>query len=176
MLIATAHVLGAIIAVIVFGFIVAALGAWEQERNRKAVIQEVSIALGIPAEELDDQKHAATLIRFSADRFSSELLRNRISDLCGLLSTVWNWLGTALQVVLLGAVIWYSFSNSSVAVNAWWILAIAIFFWLASVVFALICKLLTGRYPGQAKLVRNQLALFVASPKPTTVAPDQNAA
>lgn len=163
MLIATAHVLGAVITVIVFGFAVLALGSWEQERNRKAAVQEASIAVGISPDEIDDPAHADKLIRFSADRFSSELFRNRFSDLCGIINTAWGWIGTGAQVMVLGLVIWYSFSDSRVAVNAWWIVVIAVFFWICSVAFSLICKLLTGRFPGQARQARKVLAQLVAA-------------
>lgn len=178
MFIVAAHILGSIVALFAFGFAVLALSAWEQDRNRKAAIREASFALGIPAEELDDPRHTAKVIRFSAERFSSELFRNRLSDLCGVVNSVWGWLGITLQVAVLGAVIWYSFSDSKVAVHAWWMVAIAVLFWVISVVFALICKLLTGRYPGQAKQARKMLAQLVATQrsKAADVDDDWNAA
>jgi hypothetical protein len=162
-IIAICHVLGSIVAVIAFGFAIGLLAAWEQQRNRKIALQEASISLGIPLDRLDDPGNSDRVFKFAADRFSSELLRNRLSDLCGLANTTWGWLGTALQVVILGTVIWYSFSDPSVAVNSWWLVAIAVFFWLVSVAFALLCKLLTGRFPGQARLARKQLAQAVVS-------------
>lgn len=163
MLIAAGHVLGAVSALIAFGLAVLALGAWELERNQKAAAQEASIALGIPSDELNDPAHAAKVIRFAADRCSSELFRNRLSDLCGLIRTVWGWIGTVAQVVVLGAVIWHSISDPSVAVHAWWIVPIAVFFWITSVAFSYICKLFTGRYPGQARQARKLLAQLVES-------------
>jgi hypothetical protein len=168
MLIAIAHIVGAVVAVFVFGFAVLAVGAWEQERNRKAAVQEASIALGISPDELDNPDNAESVIRFSSDRFSSELFRNRLSDLFGYVSTVWGWLGTALQVAVLGGVIWYSFSDSQVAIYAWWVLAIAVIFWVTSVLFALICKLLTGRYPGQARQARKMLGKLLEARKSTS--------
>jgi hypothetical protein len=167
MLIATAHIIGAVVAVFVFGFVVLAIAAWEQERNRKAAVQEVSIALGISPDEIDNPEHAERIIRFSSDRFSSELFRNRLSDLFGLVSTAWGWLGTTLQVAVICGVIWYSLSDSQVAIYAWWVLAIAVFFWVASVLFALLCKLITGRYPGQARQARKMLGQLLEARKPT---------
>lgn len=166
MLIAIAHIIGAVVAVFVFEFSVLALGAWEQEHNRKAAVQEACIKLGILPDEIDNPEHVERIVLFSSDRFSSELFRNRLSDLLGFVSTGWRWLGTALQVAVLCGVIWHSFSDAQVAIRAWWVLAIAVFFWVASVLFALICKLLTGRHPGQARQARKILGQLLEARKP----------
>ncbi len=160
--IAVAHVLGAIIAVFAFGVAVLTLSAWELKRNQKAAAEEISIALAIPVESLDNAENAPNVVRFTAARFSSDLLRNRLSDLCGLIQVGWEWLGTLLQVGVLIGVIWYSFTDSAQnAVHAWWVVGIAIFFWITSVAFGFACKLVTGRYPGQAKQARKELAEYV---------------
>lgn len=160
--IAVAHVLGAIIAVFAFCAAVLALSAWELKRNQKAAAEEVSIALGIPIESLDNAENATKVVRFTAARFSSDLFRNRLSDLCGWVQIGWGWLGTLLQAGVLIGVIWYSFTDSAQnAAHAWWVVGIAIFFWITSVVFGLVCKLVTGRFPGQARQARRQLAEYV---------------
>ncbi len=161
-IIAVAHVLGAIIAVFAFGAAVLALSAWELKRNQKTAAEEISIALGIPAESLDNAENATMVVRFTAARFSSDLFRNRLSDLCGWVQIGWGWLGTLLQAGVLIGVIWYSFTDDAQnAVHAWWLVGIAIFFWVTSVIFGLVCKLVTGRFPGQARLARKQLAEYV---------------
>ena len=161
-IIAVAHVLGAIIAVLTFGAAVLALSAWELKRNQKAAAEEISIALGIPVESLDNAENASKVVRFTAARFSSDFFRNRLSDLCGWVQIGWGWLGTLLQVGVLIGVIWYSFTDSAQnAVHAWWVVGIAVFFWITSVAFGLVCKLVTGRFPGQARQARKQLAEYV---------------
>lgn len=40
----------------------------------------------------------------------------------------------------------------------WLVLAVAVFFWLASVAFSPVCVVLTGRYPGEAKAARKVIA------------------
>jgi hypothetical protein len=161
-IIAIAHALGAIIAVFAFGAAVLALSAWELRRNQKAAAEEVSIELGIPVESLDNAENASKVIRFTAARFSSDLFRNRLSDLCGWVQIGWGWLGTLLQVGVLIGVIWYSFTDGAQnAVHAWWVVGIAFFFWVTAVAFGLVCKLITGRYPGQARQARKQLAEYV---------------
>jgi hypothetical protein len=161
-LIATAHILGAFIALSALSLSVLMLAGWESERNRKAALNEMSIALVIPVGELDNAEHQARIVQFVATRFSSELLRNRLSDLCGWIQTGWGWLGTFVQVVILLSVIWYTITDDlSNSVHAWWIIAVWFFFWLSSVLFALTCKLLTGRFPGQARQARKMLAEVV---------------
>lgn len=47
------------------------------------------------------------------------------------------------------------------AVVMWSVLAVAIFFWIASVAFSFACLLLTGRYPGEAKMARKSIAAVI---------------
>lgn len=161
-LIAIAHILGSIIAVVIFGFVVIFIGAWETDRNQKRVVEETSVTLGVKVEDLDRDEMAPKILELSSKKFSSELFRNRLSDFCGLIRTLWGWLGTLIQVGVLLAVVWYTFTdNSENAVYAWLIVGVSVFFWLASVIFSLICKLLTGRYPGEAKQARKAAAEWV---------------
>jgi hypothetical protein len=158
-LIAAAHILGAVIALIAFGFVTLLLSSWELERNKKAAVQDASISLGIPITELDDAKHHQRVTQFVAARSSSELLRNRLSDLCGFVQVGWGWLSNLVQAGVLLAVIWSSVTEDpSNGVYAWSIVAVAFFFWISSVIFGLCCKVLTGRYPGQARQTRKFLA------------------
>ena len=158
-LLAVAHIAGAVIVLFAFGAGVLVLAGWESERNRKSALDEISIALGIPPDEVASKEYESKVVQFVAARFSSELLRNRFSDLCGWIQTGWGWLGTLVQVGVLCAVIWYTSTDGpSNAVHAWWIVGIAFSFWIASVVFAFACKLLTGRFPGQARQARKLLA------------------
>ncbi len=161
-LVAVAHILGAVIAVVAFGLGVFLLGAWESKRNEIAAAEEMSVALGIPVERLDDPVNSRKIIQFAATRFSAERFQNRLSDLCWWIQAAWGWLGTLIQVGILVGVVWYSFTDGpSSAVYAWSVLAVAVFFWLVSVAFSFICKLITGRFPGQARRARKNLAEFV---------------
>jgi hypothetical protein len=161
-LIAIGHIVGALIALMALGIGLQMLGMWESDRNRKFALQEISLALGIPVTEIDKPEHESRVFQFAATKFSSELLRNRLSDLCAWVQTGWGWLSTLLQVGALIGVIWYAVTDDiSNTVHAWWIIAVAFFFWLSSVLFALACKLLTGRFPGQARQARKMLAEVV---------------
>jgi hypothetical protein len=158
-IIAVAHILGAVIVLIAFGFVTLLLSSWELERNKKAAVQDASISLGIPIAELDDPKHQQRITQFVAERSSSELLRNRLSDLCGFVQIGWGWLSNLIQAGVLLSVIWTSVADDPAnGVYAWSIVAVAFFFWISSVIFGLCCKLVTGRYPGQARQARKILA------------------
>ena len=158
-LIAIGHIVGAIIVLVAFGMGILILSGWEIERNQKSALQEASLVLGIAIGDLDNAEHHEKIVQFAASRFSSELFRNRLSDLCGWIQTGWGWLGNFLQAVVLLGVIWYTVTNDlSNSVHAWWVVAVAFFFWIFSVLCAFACKLLTGRFPGQARQARKLLA------------------
>lgn len=163
-LIAIAHILGSIITLLVFGFVVLLIGGWETGKIQKQAAEEASVTLGVSVNDLDKEENAPKLLKLSSEKFSSELFKNRISDFFGLIRTAWGWLSNIVQAVVLIAVIWYTFTDSTDnAVYAWFILGISVFSWLVSVIFSLTCKLLTGRYPGQAKAARKASAEWVKS-------------
>jgi hypothetical protein len=170
-LVAIAHIGGAAIAVFVFGIGVAIVSAWELKRNQRVALEEMSLAIGVPIDDLNNSEHTPKVLQFSSDKFSSELPRNRVSDLCGLIRTAWGWLGLLLEVGIFAAVVWYTTTDSfQNAVYAWWIVAVALVVWVVSVVFALLCNFLTGRYPGQARQVRKSLGEFVRNQRLNTLA------
>jgi hypothetical protein len=173
-IVAIVHILGAIVANSVLGFGILVLGSWEAKRNQKAAVEEVSVALGIPADSLERAEHASKLLQFAAARFSPELLRNRLSDLCGWISTAWGWLSILLQVGVLLTVIWFSITDGPQnAIYAWWAVAIIFIFWIPQVLFSFLCKLATGRFPGQARQARKQLAKYLRNQRESS--PDENA-
>lgn len=162
MLIALAHIVGAIVVVLAFGTFTLWVAGWEVERNQKKESEEIAIRLGVSVADLDNQELYPRLIRLSSERFSNDLFRNRLSDLAGLIRTGWSWLGTLIQVIVFGTVVWQIFSEGpDNAAFVWFLVAISIFFWLTSVAFSLFCRLLTGRYPGQANAARKSLAEFL---------------
>ena len=162
LLIAIGNIVGSILAVLVLGFVTILIASWEAQRNHKQVLDEASIKLGVAVADLDKEELTPKLLQLSSERFSSELLRNRLSDLCGVIRTLWGWLSSLLQAAVLLGVVWYTITEGlDKAVYAWFIVAISLFFWIASVVFSLACRLLTGRYPGEAKQARKSLAEFL---------------
>lgn len=164
MLIALLHIAGAILGTVAFGVLVLFIASWEIERNNRAYMQDLAIRLGVAVEELTDEKLSSKIVEVTSERFSSDRFSNRLSDLCGGVRTVWVWLGSLLQIGALLGVVWYTATESLTnAIYAWWIVAIGVFFWIAGVFFSLVCRLLTGRYPGQAKKARKGMAEFLSA-------------
>ena len=161
-LIAIAHILGTVIALSALGFPLLFVAAWESKRNDARVLQEIAAKLGVPVTRLEDESLRDRIIKICFERSSNELLRNRLSDLCGVIRTLWGWLGLLVQVGAIGGTIWYTATEDlDNAVYAWAAVGIAIFFCLASVAFSLVCYFLTGRFPGEAKLARKGLTQFL---------------
>lgn len=161
-LIAIAHILGSIIVFSLWGFVLLLFEAWDTKRNQKLVAEETSIALGVRVDDLGSEELAPKELQLLSEKFSTELFRNRISDFCGLIRTIWGWLENLTQALVLLAVIWYTITDSTDnAIYAWFIIGIAMVFWVTSVIFSLTCKLLTGRYPNQARVARKFIAEWV---------------
>lgn len=158
-LIAIGHIVGAIIVLAITGIGALILYSWESERQKTVALQEASLLLGISVDEFDNTEHQERILQFSAERYSSELLSNRLSDFCGWIQKCWEWISILFQACILLGVIWHTFTNDlSNGVHAWWVIAIALFFLVLSVIFGYACKLLTGRFPGQARRARKLLA------------------
>lgn len=159
---AVLHVGGALAVSFAFGVLVLAIGAWEQEHVRKRRLQDLGIALGVPVTALENEELVPRVMEYLSLRYSSELLRNRLADLCGMVRSAWGVLATVVQVVALAVVGWQMYeSGSDVAVAMWSVPALALFFWLMSVAFSLTCLLFTGRYPGEPKEGRKSLTASI---------------
>jgi hypothetical protein len=115
--------------------------------------------------ELEKPEHEAELIKFAATRYSGELLKNRFSDFCGSIRSAWNWLSGIAQIAILVAVVGFTISDLSYAPFAWTANAVALISIPISVLFSFVCHLLTGRWPGQAKAARGQLAQLINEPR-----------
>lgn len=160
---AAMHVFGALVVTVLFGIITAAIGSWEDGRIRRRRAQDASIALGVPVDAIEnDASVLPRLLQYASQRSSDELLRNRVSDLCGLIRVAWGWLGWIVEVGVLVGVSWNMHTGGAENAVLMWLMPIAaVFFWLASIVFSLLCLLLTGRYPGEAKAARKAISASI---------------
>jgi hypothetical protein len=165
-LIAIAHVVGSIIAVTLLGIFVLFLGAWEVEQIQKRRLEELSVQLGVKVKDLGHKENLPKVLKISSARYSTELFRNRLSDLCDVIRTVWSWVAIIIQISVITGVIWYTVTEGyENAIFAWSIVGISVFFWIVGVVFAILCKLVTGRYPGEAKTARKAAAELLNNSK-----------
>jgi phosphotransferase system glucose/maltose/N-acetylglucosamine-specific IIC component len=77
---------------------------------------------------------------------------------------MWEWLGSIIQIGTFISVCWFTFTdNITTAAYAWFIPLTAVVFWLCSVIFTFVCRLVTGRYPGEAKQARKSATEFLSS-------------
>jgi len=79
---ALGHIAGAITVQFAFGIGLMLFSRWEEKRNQKIFLQDASLALGIPIGDLENPEYKTRFVQFIAERYSSELLRNRLSDAC----------------------------------------------------------------------------------------------
>lgn len=158
LLVAIGHIVGSVLALVALGVASYYLGIWEAKRNQRRALENAAVELGVPVHELDNADIEPKVLQLSSRRYSADLLCNRLSDMCGVIRAAWGLLGLLLEAGILAAVVWYTVTSSLAnAIYAWVIIAIAIVFWVLSVAFSLICKLFTGRYPGEAKGARKFL-------------------
>jgi len=157
-IIALAHIAGAVVVWFALGICMLMLTAWDTKRNQQRYLQDFSLHLGrtIELDEVESEENAPELIKFLSDRYSNEHLKNRISDFCGLLKAIWFWIAGIIQVGILGMVAWFSLTeNIDNAIHIWWIIPVPIIFTIIGMIFSYICKLLTGRYPYEEKTGRS---------------------
>jgi hypothetical protein len=96
-------------------------------------------------------------MKFYAEKFSSELFTNKMSDFFGVIRTLWGWQSIIVQVLILVIVFWYIITSGlDNAVYAWSLVGFSIFSWIINVFMTQSCKILTGRSPGQAKAGRKK--------------------
>jgi hypothetical protein len=155
---AIGHILGSMISVGIIGFGALMFIAWEGEQGRKRRLEEAAIHLGVVVEDLEKNEVMPRFLKYAAEQYSSELLRNRISDFCGYIQIAWTWITSLLEVAILIGVAWVTFTqDKSSAVYAWAVVAIAFVSIAVNLVFSFSVSVLTGRYPGQAKHARKTI-------------------
>lgn len=157
-LIAAAHIVGSLLALSALGVAWWFVGAWETTRNARLQVEDAAMELGVSPDDQVGEDDQRRLRLWLASRYSSELLRNRLSDLCGLVRICWEVIGALSIAAITCVVIWRTFSHgTSEAVYAWLVIPAWLLFIATTAAFSLLCKLLTGRYPGQAKAARKTL-------------------
>lgn len=159
LIVAIGHIVGSLIALVALGVAVHYIGIWEAKRHHRIALEDAAVDLGVPTRELANPDVELKALQLWSKRYSVDGFGNKLSDFCGTLRTAWNWLGLLIEAAVLAATIWYTVTSSQAnAVYAWSAVGVAIAFWIVSIAFSLIVRLLTGRYPGEAKGARRFLA------------------
>ncbi len=160
MLIAFAHIIGSLISIAILTILINKFNVWKILRIEAKMLESLSVELGIiiTKDNFNDKGVEQKITQHLSDRFSDELIKNRIPDFIGTLLTIWIWIGEFVSFAILITTLWNSFSeNSEYAIYAWFIVGVSILFWIVSVISSIVCKIITGRYPGQAKAARKEL-------------------
>jgi hypothetical protein len=169
-IIAIAHIGGSILAIFLITLIFSFVLLWETERNRKQLLEDIAAKHSVTVDDLNNEELTPNVLQFSSERYSSELLKNRLSDLCGVVRTIWGWFGALLQIAFLVGIGWVAFTEDlDKAVFAWFVVGIMLFFAFVSIAFSFVCRLLTGRYPGEAKQSRKANAEFLKARRAAAV-------
>lgn len=114
---------------------------------------------GIPISELENPVNQDILNNYIMKRSNAKLIANRVADLCGTLLSVFLLLSAVLQALIIIAGIYLSIRHSENAAIAWLAVLMALATWIISLLVTFLCRMFTGRSPGQARVMRRTLAL-----------------
>lgn len=160
--IAIAHILGSVIALIVMSIALVSVEAWSEKKELKAATEDVALSLGIPLMDLDDIKHTDAIVEYYHCKYTSERFTNRLADSIGGALTIWGWLGMVVKIFFLGFVVWFVIDQSlDGAIYAWMNLMISLVFYIFGFVVAVVTKAVLGRYPCEPKRSRILLADYI---------------
>lgn len=152
--IAVGHVLGAVASIFILQVISMLIFTWMLGRSEVRALDEMSILLGKRVNDINNEDIEIEDVQKIGELYSGELLKNRVSDFCGIISTVWSWLGATIQLILMGFVLWLMLgAGIDQAKLAWFVVSVAVFFYIINLVFSVLCNLFFGRHPGEAKRV-----------------------
>jgi len=157
------HIAGTIIVLGGFSYVVTYFFNCEKKRILRVAEEEVAFALGIKLtdldkEEVDTKDNVEKVYELVSKKFSDELLKNRLSDFCRDVLNVIDMLGFLVMFLVFVASIWYTVTGSiDYAIYSWLTVGVAVVFFILNVAVSSACRLLTGRYPGQAKAVRKAM-------------------
>lgn len=158
-MIAVLHLVGALLSMLILSTALYLVGAWIDRSNAERVLQDASITLARPLAQLETPEFNPEIIRYFAAKYTDDLMQNRLSDFLGLLLAAFNWLVLLVETVVFVAIAWFSFTdNQGNAVYAWIVPAIAVASFAIAMCIIALCKLMTGRFPGEARRARRGLA------------------
>lgn len=159
MVFALVHIVGALALAGCLYYSTLILGSKWAERVERRTYDDFSIALGVPVSALKRGKHAAEFVGHLSERYSNDLLSNRLSDLWDTALLVYDLLCHLVLVVAAGALLWaIAVDGREWAKGMWAVPAVFVAFKCLEAVMTAMCMALTGRYPGEAKLWRKALA------------------
>ena len=162
LLVFISHIVGVVVATwIVFCAQTVAI-IWHFTRVDERNKAEITWKLGVSQREWEDNVETGVFDGktrgFLSEKYSNELLSNRVSDFCGVLLKVCSNCVNVIEIIVFLVVLWQSISGKRDEIVMLWVVPVlAVVWWVVAVVFQLTCSVLTGRFPGEAKARREQL-------------------
>ena len=157
--IAIAHLGGSVVVDMLVSTLLVFLSMKISKGHQERIKERVGLEFAAPFSQLDEAGWTDEMRAFYSKRYDNDLIANRLSDFFGLLTTFWGWTTLVIQILIWGATAWFTFSNDlSNAAFAWFIIAVVIISWLITELISFVCRLLTGRNPGEAKRMRKEVA------------------
>jgi hypothetical protein len=158
MLIAVAHIAGAMVLLFLLYSIRDFLNSSLRTSRGNKAMSELAMSLGVKEMELINADLRPRVLQYLADKYSSDRFCNRFSDLLGVIVSLSFALSCLVQFGCFVGAIWnvVYYKSADYAPVAWMsgFVLILIAVWIGVLSFA--CRLLTGRYPGEARSYREQ--------------------
>ncbi|MFC1537085.1 hypothetical protein ACFL48_04680 [Pseudomonadota bacterium] len=151
------HLLGSLVGWVLISSVLAVASYKLNDSYENRVGEGLRLKMGLSQKEWlrGRNEQSPELQALLVERYSDDLLQNRIADFLGLIQMVLGWVFLVLMILAFGLVAWEMFTGSwSSAIYAWFILVAQVAWWLINECFTFMCRLLTGRNPGEPKRVR----------------------
>lgn len=162
MLIAIGHIVGAFFVTVLIMLGIAMFSDWDQDRRERLRNEELASRLGVSVGRVYTDEIRPKLIEILSQRYSSDLFSNRLSDIASVLILACAGFGLLLTIGIGLFVLWRTvFENRGEAGLIWTVPALIFFFSLAFFIVEYVCRLLTGRYPGEAKCERKNVLKYL---------------
>lgn len=163
MLIAIGNIVGSVIAIFAIFMVIEKYAEWNKKRRARLSAENLAPILGVPADKVFEDKYRAKRIEFYVQRYSADLFVNRLSDLFNVLLGWWLIFGALLSLGVGLFVLWGTiFEDPSGALLMWSVPALFLFFIISVPIADSTCRLLTGRYPGEA-IEKRESVLYLLS-------------
>lgn len=160
-IIATAHIVGSFVVSVLFLITKQNLASKFDTKSKRKAQNEMCLDLGISFTNEDLKNNQEKILNYLRLRYSSDLLTNRISDLCGTVLKITSFIMAIIEIITILSVLYYTvFESVDCSVFAWLLVGFHVAYTIFYLSFIAACKFLTNRYPNQARRSREMLFNF----------------
>lgn len=156
MMIALLHVFGTIVILFLIIIISGTLDGNRSRKKMNGVMERAAIEMGFRKKDVFDGKHDIELARYLFERYSTDKLVNRFSDIFSPILVAIEIISFLVQFGFVVLIAWLAFTdNIDLSKNVWIAVPIALLFLVLNQLLVLFCYFSTGRAPGEARGARN---------------------